>query len=134
MPTTRERQLARLRARLTQQAEGLAGLGFLLKGSLVQRFKRCSSPGCACHDEPARLHGPYWQWTSKVKGKTVTRMLNEEQVSRYQEWMGSAKRFDEIVQELYELSGQADRILREEERKAGRLEKASGRRRSGSRS
>lgn len=91
-------------------------VGFLIKGTLLQRFKRCGSPGCACHAEPPRLHGPYWQWTNKIKGKTVTRMLDDEQASRYQQWMENAKRFDEIVEELYALSAEADEILRAQER------------------
>jgi hypothetical protein len=110
-----ERELARLRARYEERAREVAELGFLMRGSILQRFSRCGSPGCACHDEPPRLHGPYWQWTRKVKGKTVTRNLSEDQVARYREWMENAKRLDEILQELQELSAQADQLLRAQE-------------------
>jgi hypothetical protein len=110
-----ERELARLRARYQQRAQEVAELGFLMRGSILQRFSRCGTPGCGCHDEPPRLHGPYRQWTRKVKGKTVTRNLSEEQVSRYREWMENAKRLDEIIQELQDLSAQADQILRAQE-------------------
>jgi hypothetical protein len=120
MPTTAERQLARLRARFEQQARELAGVGFLLKGSLLQRFKRCSSAGCACQSDPSRLHGPYWQWTSKVNGKTVTRAVSDEQVSRYREWMDNATRFEEIVRQLYEVSAQAGQLLTAQERQLSR--------------
>ncbi len=116
MTTTTERQLARLRARFEKRARELHEIGFLIKGSLLERFKQCSSKGCACHDDPPRLHGPYWQWTSKVKGKTVTRILSLEQVSRYRAWMDNAKCVDEIVQELRDLSTEADTILRSQER------------------
>jgi hypothetical protein len=118
MRHSRERQLARLRARLTQRSADLADVGFVLKGSLLQRFKRCSSPGCACHAEPPRLHGPYWQWTNKVDGKTVTRALTEDQAKRYREWMANARRLEEIVRDLYQISDQADAILRVQERAA----------------
>lgn len=30
------------------------------------------TPGCRCKADPPQLHGPYWQWTRKVAGKTVT--------------------------------------------------------------
>lgn len=105
-------------------------MGFLLKGSLLQTYKRCSSAGCACQSDPLRLHGPYWQWTSKVKGKTVTRALSPVQVSRYRDWMENAKRFEEIVQELYELSAQANQLLRTQERHSAELKKPAPRRRS----
>ena len=129
MSTKSQRQLAQLRARFHNKAQQLPELAFLLKGSLLQRFKRCSSPGCACHADPPRLHGPYWQWTSKLKGKTVTRALSDEQVSRYRQWMDNAQRFDHVVQELHDLSAQADELLRALERQPPeRKERASSRR------
>jgi hypothetical protein len=125
MPTHPERELARLRARLEEQAQELTRVGFRLKGSLLQRFNRCGTPGCSCKADPPRLHGPYWQWTSKVKGKTVTRLLKEEEVSRYREWMENARRFEEISQNLQDLSDQADRILRSTLREPSRRTKSA---------
>jgi len=123
-----ERRLARLRARFEQQAHELVRMGFLLKGSLLQRFKQCSSAGCACHRDPAKWHGPYWQWSTKAQGKTVTRMLSEEQVSRYRRWMENGRRFEEIVQDLYDLSAQADQVLKTQERQpAAPKQRARGR-------
>jgi hypothetical protein len=112
MATHPERELARLRAELEAQAQELSRVGFRFKGSLVKRYKQCGSARCACKADPPHLHGPYWQWTSKVKGKTVTRLLREEEVGRYREWMENARRFEEITQTLQALSDEADRILR----------------------
>ncbi|MFO8175337.1 MAG: DUF6788 family protein [Candidatus Fermentibacterota bacterium] len=119
MAASDERRLARLKARFHDRASELAEGGFLMRGSIIQRFSRCGSPGCACHTDPDRRHGPYWQWTSKVKGKTVTRNLSQEQKHRYEQWMANAKRVDEIVAELFEVSTEADAILRELERDQG---------------
>ena len=116
MPATVERQLARLRARFAQAAREVEDIGFVLKGSVIQRYRRCSSVGCHCRADPPQLHGPYWQWSSKVKAKTVSRLLNDEQARRYQQWIDNGKRLEEIVQELYGLSDQADAILRRQER------------------
>jgi hypothetical protein len=118
MPSTTERQLARLRARFEQRAQDLARSGFLLKGSVLKTRRRCGSAGCGCQSDRAKWHGPYWQWTSKVGGKTVTRALSEEQVARYKEGMENAKRFEEIVAELYALSAEANEILRAQERQS----------------
>lgn len=117
MAANAERQLARLRARFETRACELAQVGFMIRGSIIERFSRCGTAGCACHDDPPKLHGPYWQWTTKVKGKTVTRNLSDEQKRRYQEWMDNAKRVDQIVADLFELSTQADVLLRDVERK-----------------
>ena len=116
MAANAERQLARLRARFETRAHELAHGGFLMRGSIIERFSRCGTAGCACHDDPPKLHGPYWQWTTKVKGKTVTRNLNDDQKRRYEQWMDNAKRVDQIVIELYEISSQASAILTDMER------------------
>jgi len=113
-----ERQLARLRARAYEKGREISELGFVMRGSILERFSRCGSPGCACHDDPPSLHGPYWQWTAKSAGKTVTRNLSDEQVKRYREWMDNAQRLDALVSELFDLSAQADEVLRGLEREA----------------
>lgn len=116
MPRAPERRLARLRARYQKHAAQLARVGFMLKGSLVQRFLTCGTPSCRCHTDPSRVHGPYWQWSRAVGGKTVSRMLPEDQVPRYQEWIENRKRFEQIVAEMHELSAQAAALLLEQER------------------
>lgn len=49
---------------------------------------------------PPQLHGPYLQWTRKVNGKTVTRLLGAEQMERYREWFDTAKRLRALLAEL----------------------------------
>ena len=115
MPLAPDRQLARLRARCAKHAAELAKVGFMLKGTVTQRMLPCGSPGCRCHGDPPQLHGPYWQWTSKVRGKTVSRMLSEHQARRYQEWIANWKRFDKIAEAMHELSARADALLRSQE-------------------
>ena len=123
MTPSDERKLARLRARFEHVAQELPEVGFPLRGSLLERFSKCGSPGCACHTDPARRHGPYWQWTAKIKGKTVTRAVGPDQLPRYRQWTDNAKRIDHIVQELYDLSAQAHDILSAQEREDRELKK-----------
>ena len=130
MPPAPERQLARLRARYEKHVAELQKLGFMLKGSVTQRFLPCGSQGCRCHSDPPQLHGPYWQWTSKVKGKTVSRMLSEEQARRYKEWIAEWQRFEKIARAMHELSDEADAFLRAEEQ-AARTRGDTSRRRRG---
>ena len=82
----------------------LATIGFVLPGSVTERWSRCGNPGCSCHDEPPQLHGPYQTWTRAVKGKTVTHNLSEDQVSRYTPWLEDARRLRRLVSQLKELS------------------------------
>jgi len=98
MPSQQERRRQR------RIMADIAELGFCLPGSLVTRTSRCGSPGCSCHIDPERLHGPYLSWTRKVNGKTVTRNLNAAQAERYRPWFDNAKRLRELISELEALS------------------------------
>jgi uncharacterized protein DUF6788 len=61
----------------------LTSLGPALPGTLLNRYGRCGTPGCRCHTDPPTLHGPWWSWTRKVNGKTVTVRLTDEQARDY---------------------------------------------------
>ena len=37
---------------------------------------KCGQPGCACHQNPSKRHGPYWEWTYKAQGKTMNVRLS----------------------------------------------------------
>lgn len=81
-------------------AEALGQIDGLLPGSVVVRRVRCGKPTCACRADPPILHGPYIQWTRTVNGKTVTRLLSEEQLARYQPWFDNRKRLKDLVAKL----------------------------------
>jgi hypothetical protein len=78
----------------------LARTGNVLPGSIQQRHTRCGRTGCACQGDPPRPHGPYWQWTRKVAGKTVTRRLTTEQSQRYRPWIETDRRIRELLARL----------------------------------
>lgn len=90
-----------------QLARQLARIGFALPGTLLRREVRCGRQSCRCAADPPELHGPYWQWTRKVGGKTVTRLLTDDQADRYQAWFDNARRLREIISRLELLSLQA---------------------------
>ena len=54
--------------------------------------------------EPPQLHGPCAFWTRKIDGKTVTRMLSEEEVADHQPLFDNARKLRELMSELHELS------------------------------
>lgn len=89
------------RAEITTE---LAAIGFCLPGTLTTRRTRCSSPGCRCRSEPPLLHGPYYSWTRKIAGKTVTRTLSPAQAERYEPWFADARRLRALMAELEALS------------------------------
>src|SRR6266566_9765519 len=91
-------------ARIAAQTAGTARAGFILPGTLTERMTRCGYPRCRCHADPPRLHGPCHHWTRKKDGKTVTRILTDDQLAGYQPWFGSQRRLRDLITELETLS------------------------------
>ncbi len=81
-------------------ADALGQIDGILPGSIVVRHIRCGKSPCVCKADPPALHGPYIQWTRTVNGKTVTRLLTEEQLARYQPWFDNARRVKDLVAKL----------------------------------
>jgi len=92
-------------------AAELAGLGFISPGSLVVRHTSCGKPGCRCGAEPPRRHGPYYQWSRAVAGKTVSRRLDEREAALYRDWIDNRRRLEAIVVEMEKISAAAGEIL-----------------------
>ncbi len=70
----------------------------------MHRSTRCGRSGCKCQADPPQLHGPYWVWTRKVEGKTVTTRLSDDEAARYKPWFENWRRLRELVADLQELS------------------------------
>lgn len=88
-------------------------IGFIRRGSLVRRFMPCGNPGCRCQASPPKLHGPYYQWTRKVRGKTVTVRLSPEEAVLMQEWIANGRHLGKLVSRMEALSLQVtERTLR----------------------
>jgi hypothetical protein len=90
--------------RAARIAAQLAGLGLALPGTLARRATRCGYAGCRCHHDPPELHGPYWQWTRKRAGKTVSRLVPDDQVADYRQWIDNHRRLRELVAELEDIT------------------------------
>jgi alkanesulfonate monooxygenase SsuD/methylene tetrahydromethanopterin reductase-like flavin-dependent oxidoreductase (luciferase family) len=103
----------RYRALLEQITE----VGFIRSGSVAPRFNYCGKPNCRCHADPPQPHGPYWQWTAKVDGKTVNRRLTSQQAERYQEWIGNGRKLRALIDDLRTVAEAATNLILEAEAK-----------------
>lgn len=92
------------RAELHALISRLARAGPALPGTLIKRTARCGKRNCRCHADPPQLHGPYWQWTRKHDGKTITINLTPEQAARYQPWFDNARDLRNVITEIEQLT------------------------------
>ena len=67
---------------------------------------RCGYAHCRCRADPPQLHGPYHQWTRKIAGKTVTRILTDDQLADYRPWFDNQRRLRDLITEFEILSQQ----------------------------
>jgi hypothetical protein len=99
MATRHEKRFNTLKA-------SLADIGPFRRGTVLRRFVRCGTAGCRCQADPAQRHGPYYEWTRKVKGKTVTVRLTQEQFQLMKQWIANARRLDKLLAEMQHVSEQ----------------------------
>lgn len=104
-------ELTRLPRAYRATQDQIRHLGFVVPGSVIERYTVCGTPGCRCHGDPPTRHGPYFQYTRKVDGKTLTRRLDAEQADRYREWIANRRRLDELTDQMDRLSHQATELL-----------------------
>jgi len=85
---------------IANELAAIARSAKVLPGSLTSRRTRCGHEGCKCMADPPEPHGPYWQWTRKVAGRTVCRWLSDDQAVDYGSWLANDRRLHELVARL----------------------------------
>ena len=82
----------------------LAAAGYVWKGTVVRQMLTCGKKRCACHQDERRRHGPYAYWSTKVKGRTVSRLLNPAEANLYEEWIRNRRMLEKIQRRMLALS------------------------------
>ncbi len=109
--STTATRVAAYKASYAQLAGQLGEIGFIAAGSVTQRYTRCTAPGCRCNAEPSQPHGPYYQWTAKINGKTVTRRLTPDEARLYQEWITNDRKLRAVITKMREVAAKATELI-----------------------
>lgn len=90
---------ARLKQRRHRLVRQVPGLERLLRGSLVERYKKCGKPGCHCVH--SKGHGPASYLSVTLgPGKTRSYYVPEEQRRRIERYLGNYRKLREVVEEI----------------------------------
>jgi len=92
MPTTKKTPLAQYQAQYARLRLQLAQIGWISEGYVQNR-----GPGAG---------GPCYQWTRKVKGKTLSVALSKEQFEWLQQAIGQWREAQALLREMQRLSRQ----------------------------
>lgn len=82
--------------------EGLAQPRPMRRGSLSERYMRCSKPTCACASDPDARHGPYFSLTRGVGGRTRSRLVSGEQAKLVRAQVEAGQEFRKHVEAYWQ--------------------------------
>jgi|TARA_B100001971_G_C18030358_1_gene452225 hypothetical protein len=88
----------------------LEGLGYILQGSLRERWMQCGKEACRCYTDPAARHGPYYQWSWAEQGKTRSIYLDADQAALCREWIGNHRELERLLKRMRAVSLRAARL------------------------
>jgi hypothetical protein len=94
LPEPMRRRYARLVARL-------AKIGWVLQGTIHERLDRRPDPRAP---SKKKTYGPYYQWTFKHNGKTITVNLSPSQARTYQKAISNHRKVKNLLKEMRALS------------------------------
>jgi hypothetical protein len=104
-------ELAALEARRAELYAQLAEVGDFRRGSLNAVYRRCGKANCACAAPGHPGHGPQWNLTRKVNGRTRTEHLKPgPELDKARREIAEYQRFRDLAGQVAEVSEQICRL------------------------
>lgn len=100
--------------RYDQLKTQLAKIGWIRRGSISERYMPCGTKTCRCQADPPQLHGPYYQYSRVVEGKTKSVRLSRQQADLVQTWIDNGRRHNDIVKQMEHIAYQQTEHLLQE--------------------
>jgi len=96
--------LAKHAQRFLELKRGLDQLEYFCKGTVLKRMTKCGRAYCACRTDPNKRHGPYFELTYKVDGKTVNLRLSPDAAPLYRAASAQFRKLKTTLQRLEKIS------------------------------
>ena len=89
----------------------ISQLGDFQPGSITSAVRRCGKPECHCAKPNDPGHGPHFQLTQKISGKTVTQNLpSPPAVRKAESEIAEFRRFQSLTSELVDIKRKVCRL------------------------
>lgn len=108
----RQDTLDRLSQEYALMRAELAGIGYILQGSVTERRIPCGKVACACTTDVGARHGPYIQWNRYKRGRTVSTYLTPEQAALCREWIDNNRKLEKVIARMRGLSIRIARLYK----------------------
>ena len=100
---TQKQTTAALRKRRQALLRQLPPLKAVLRGSLIERYKRCGKPGCKCARGPG--HGPKYYLSVSFPGlRPQIDYVPQESYAQASEFLANYRRVRQILEEICEIN------------------------------
>jgi type II secretory pathway component PulJ len=90
--------------RFQELKRSLEQLEYFCKGTVLKRMTQCGKAYCACRSDPDKRHGPYFELTYKIEGKTVNVRLSSEAAPLYKAASAQFRKLKVTLQRLEKIS------------------------------
>ena len=99
------RDLAWLERRRAELFGLISQVGDFRRGALNAVFRKCGKPNCQCAQPGHRGHGPQWNLTRRIGGKTVNVHLKPgPELDKARREVAGHQRFADLVEEVSAVS------------------------------
>src|SRR5260370_25935927 len=99
---------SKLRKRRAQLLRQMPALDTLLRGPLIERYKRCGKPGCKCADRPG--HGPKFYLSVSYPGlRPQMDYVPQESYAQTTEFLANYHRAREILEAICQINRELPR-------------------------
>jgi hypothetical protein len=110
----------------------ISELGDFQPGSITSAIRTCGKPGCHCAQPNDPGHGPHFQLTQKIAGKTVTQHLpSPAAVRKAEAEIAEFRRFQSLTGDLVEVNRKICRVRPVEQHEQTAQEKKRPKRSNG---
>jgi hypothetical protein len=99
--------LAEFAHNFTGLKQELEQVSYFCRGTVLKRMMKCGQKRCACHQDPTKRHGPYFEWTYKENGKTVNRRLRPEEAPIYEVATQQYRKLQAVLKRMEQVSRHA---------------------------
>ena len=106
-PTAEDPVLARYREQYRELKAALGQLAYFCKGTVLSRTVKCGKATCPCANNPDSRHGPYFEWTYKVAGKTAYHRLSVQEANVYRAGASEYRKLKRLLRRLENVSRRA---------------------------
>lgn len=100
-----------INSKIQKLKNDIQSIDYILIGSISKKYLKCGKKQCICHKDPTKLHGPYYHFTKKDKGKTIGKLYSKQKADFLKTYLQNYNHVIKIIKKISNLSEQAIALL-----------------------